>query len=226
MTSNRIYYSANKFKAVEYLGGKCKKCGENNIFKLCFHHLYEKDDSMSVLLHSHWDKIQKELDKCELLCINCHMETHYGEMDRNEKKILLEFKGVNRCEKCGYDKCNAALEFHHLDPKIKEFKMASVMHIKYENIQTLKENIENELNKCIVLCSNCHKYLHSDKNFFEKNKAEIFNKIKNKRHKQPKLNRLEIKNLYESGMKQIDIAKHFNTTKSTISVIIKDLKIY
>jgi hypothetical protein len=220
----RIYYNSNRLKSIKYLGDKCVKCGEDNIFKLCFHHLLDKENHLSSLLLCKWEKIQKELDKCELLCINCHMEKHYGEKDRNEKKILLEFKGELKCEECGYNKCMAALEFHHINPEDKEFQLSSIMHIKYETIQTLKENIEKELNKCIVLCSNCHKYLHSDIEFFEKNKEIIYSKmIRN--HKQSKIDRSEVEKLYKNGMKQIDISKYFNTPRSTISMIIKELKL-
>lgn len=225
--SNRIYYLANKLKAVNYLGGKCIKCGESENSKLCFHHLDPKvkDSKLNKFFLYRWDKIQKELDKCELLCMNCHMETHYGEKNRNEKKILLEFKGQLSCEMCDYDKCNAALEFHHLDPKKKEFKMSSVMHIKYENLQTLKENIEEELNKCQVLCSNCHKHLHSD-DFLEKNKSIILDKMDNKKHKREDLDRDKVKEMFNNGMKQIDIARYFKASKGTISIIIKKLQIH
>ena len=71
-----------KKKAVEYAGGKCQKCG---YFKytgaLQFHHLdsTKKDFELSMRkMGISWEKITKEIDKCILLCANCHAETHAG----------------------------------------------------------------------------------------------------------------------------------------------------
>lgn len=75
----------NKAKAVEYLGGKCVHCGLVSD-KLCvydFHHINpkEKEADPGSLLHYSWKRIQEELDKCILLCANCHRIEH--EKDNN-----------------------------------------------------------------------------------------------------------------------------------------------
>lgn len=66
--------------ALEYGGGKCQKCGYKRCARaLSFHHKdpTEKDFGLSARgLTRSWEKIKKELDKCILLCANCHMETH------------------------------------------------------------------------------------------------------------------------------------------------------
>jgi hypothetical protein len=69
------------------------------------------------------------------------------------KEECIDYKG-GKCINCGYNKCPAALEFHHRNPKEKDF---SVSHI---SVVTLNENIKKELDKCDLLCSNCHKELH------------------------------------------------------------------
>ena len=72
-----------KEKAVEYLGGKCEKCGyDKYIGALEFHHKENKDFGISArgLCHS-WNKLKKELDKCKLLCSNCHKEIEAGIME-------------------------------------------------------------------------------------------------------------------------------------------------
>jgi hypothetical protein len=71
----------NKQKAVDYKGGCCKRCG---IVSECldiydFHHINpnEKEDSLNRLMNSTWEYIVPELDKCDLLCSNCHKITHW-----------------------------------------------------------------------------------------------------------------------------------------------------
>jgi hypothetical protein len=70
---------AIKLKAVEYKGGKCQNCGYNKcIGAMDFHHLdpQEKDFTISGSAGK-WETIKNELDKCVLLCKNCHAEQHY-----------------------------------------------------------------------------------------------------------------------------------------------------
>ncbi|HEX8846567.1 MAG TPA: hypothetical protein VF791_18110 [Pyrinomonadaceae bacterium] len=68
-----------KIKAVEYKGGKCQKCGYNKcVGAMDFHHRnpHEKDFAISGNAGK-WENMKKELDKCDLLCKNCHAEQHY-----------------------------------------------------------------------------------------------------------------------------------------------------
>lgn len=72
-----------KIMAVEYKGGKCCKCGYNKcIHALEFHHLERSKKKFGLSgkgLTRSWKKIKKELDKCILVCSNCHKEIEYGE---------------------------------------------------------------------------------------------------------------------------------------------------
>ena len=66
-----------KLKAIEYLGGKCNRHGYNVYPQiLVFHHIKEKEFDIGNRLKLSWGKMQKELDKCELLCPNCHALAH------------------------------------------------------------------------------------------------------------------------------------------------------
>lgn len=71
-----------KEMAVEYGGGKCVVCGYDKCVRaLGFHHKdsEQKDFGLSARgLTRSWQKIQVELDKCILVCANCHMEIHDG----------------------------------------------------------------------------------------------------------------------------------------------------
>ena len=68
------------------------------------------------------------------------------------KKCLHNLK-INGCAICGYDKCDACLEFHHVKSEDKRF---------YINICTIhRKDIFDELNKCILLCNRCHREIHN-----------------------------------------------------------------
>lgn len=74
-------HRAFKLKALEYKGNKCQICGYNKCIRsLTFHHIdpNEKEFGIARDTSRNWSKIQKELDKCMLLCQNCHGELHDG----------------------------------------------------------------------------------------------------------------------------------------------------
>jgi 5-methylcytosine-specific restriction endonuclease McrA len=74
----------HKLKAIEYLGGKCAHCGivseHRGIYD--FHHIdsSEKEADPGSLMHYSWERIKKELDRCILLCSNCHRIEHGKEI--------------------------------------------------------------------------------------------------------------------------------------------------
>lgn len=80
LENKKSYRNKVKYKAVEYKGGSCIKCGYNKCMSaLDFHHVnpVEKDFSISGGTKS-FESIKKELDKCILVCRNCHSEIHAG----------------------------------------------------------------------------------------------------------------------------------------------------
>ena len=85
-------------------------------------------------------------------CKICRVE--YVQKRRVKIKVMaVEYKG-GKCIKCGYDKCIAALEFHHLDENKKDFSISKKGHCKSW------ESVKKELDKCVILCANCHRELH------------------------------------------------------------------
>ncbi len=69
---------ALKTKAVEYKGGKCSFCGYSRCMEaLTFHHLSGKDFGIAFKGYTRsWKKVLQELDRCILVCSNCHAEIH------------------------------------------------------------------------------------------------------------------------------------------------------
>lgn len=225
----KILTYAKKLKLINELGGKCGNCQSNSFFTLTFHHLNpnEKEFHYGRKREIRFSKLKSEMSKCELLCQNCHRELHFNEKNdgerRKDKLIFLEYGG-SKCANCGYDKCPAALTFHHKNPKQKEFWIGGLSE-RINSIDELADRIKNEIDKCDILCANCHVMEHSDVDFFNNNINKIYDKIDNYKEPQSKIDREIVKELYLSGKKQVEIAKHFNASKSTISDIIKSLKL-
>lgn len=87
-------------------------------------------------------------------CKDCH--SGYMKDRYRQKKIEIQDLKIGlKCAKCGYDKCGASLEFHHIDPSEKDETISRMISNNY----TL-DLVEEEIRKCIVLCSNCHHEFH------------------------------------------------------------------
>jgi len=71
------------------------------------------------------------------------------------KTMAVEYKG-GACCKCGYNKCIAALEFHHLNPEEKDFG------IGLKGYTRSWEKVKVELDKCILVCANCHREIEHE----------------------------------------------------------------
>lgn len=86
-------------------------------------------------------------------CKTCHK--NYVKSKYNERKEAVnEIKGVEGCVKCG-EKRSYVLDFHHKDPSKKD---ANISRITSNNNKM--ESIYSEIEKCVVLCSNCHREFH------------------------------------------------------------------
>ena len=81
-------------------------------------------------------------------CARCRSEA--VSRRRRAVKALLVDEAGGGCVICGYDRCQAALAFHHLDPASK--RMAVSANGKALAIQALRA----EARKCVLLCHNCH----------------------------------------------------------------------
>lgn len=86
------------------------------------------------------------------------------------KEKAIAYKG-GKCSICGYNKCNRALAFHHLDPETKDFS------ISHKGISRSWEKIKQELDKCILVCHNCHSELHE--NILREQNPDLYGRLNN-----------------------------------------------
>lgn len=84
-------------------------------------------------------------------CVKCRVQ-RISDRRRKIKQQAVDYKG-GKCEKCGYNRYIGALDFHHLDPKQKDFRLGSGSTISWDKTRA-------EVDKCILVCSNCHREIH------------------------------------------------------------------
>lgn len=116
--------------------------------KTCFKCKEEKPDA-------DFYKSGRTKDGLHCYCKVCCRETT-ASRKREYKKRIVEYCG-GKCVICGYDKCYAALEFHHPNPEAKEPDFRQIM--KNSAFEKQKELVKG----CMMLCANCHREIHQDK---------------------------------------------------------------
>lgn len=153
---------------------RCQSCGKTGLC-LSFHHKNPKEKSHTVTyMVTHifsWQHILDEINKCDVLCTNCHRKLHknddkgakywedsphkIAQLKRNMKRWFQTYKSSLKCEVCGENE-PCCLDFHHIEDKIQ--KLA-----RYVETAWSIEDVLKEMKKCRVLCGNCHREEH-DKN--------------------------------------------------------------
>ena len=73
---------------------------------------------------------------------------------RKVRRMAVAYMG-GRCSRCGYDDCLEALEFHHRDASQKDFGISAKGHSRSW------ARVRAELDKCVLVCANCHRALHA-----------------------------------------------------------------
>ena len=135
--------------------GVTKSCGCSRIENLNNH--LNHSESKCILCGK---TFVKNVDK-RLYCYECSPSglsaaDRIRFIKRNIKHRLIMYKG-GKCSRCGYDKCEAALQFHHLNPDEKEFTLSK---INLNDSNFTFETLLKEADKCILLCANCHAEEH------------------------------------------------------------------
>ena len=96
------------------------------------------------------EKAIERFNSCGM-CKSCHR----NRMRKKRREFKLDYIAYlgGICLRCGYKEHPAAMDFHHIDPSQKEFHLG-----KYQN--KLNDKVRKELDKCVLLCANCHRILH------------------------------------------------------------------
>lgn len=117
--------------------------------------IYDKTKSLTKtaqILGIHPKTVKKYV-----VVVKSEKKTNYDHIKAWRQKIkidLVNYKG-GKCVSCDYDKCISALEFHHLDPKEKDFSIG-------ESGKTRAfEKMKEEVDKCVLVCANCHREIHA-----------------------------------------------------------------
>lgn len=101
------------------------------------------------------DALRPEMAKCDVLCANCHRIVHYTSPEQDRRRWIHDEKRDEGCDRCG-ESNPACLDFHHFGDE-KDATVARLVSDKRS-----KECIRAEIERCRVLCANCHRKEHSD----------------------------------------------------------------
>ena len=78
------------------------------------------------------------------------------ELTTKNRKIAIDFLG-GKCSRCGYNRCQGALHFHHPDPSVKDD--AVFRRLRNRSAEIMKRVLAEQ--HCVLLCANCHAEEHS-----------------------------------------------------------------
>lgn len=150
-------------------------CGERDPVCLDFHHRDPATKTYSIgrniTRFSSMAVLKEEIEKCDVVCGNCHVKHHAGtrtlsltrkaqssarERAKREERwghaiAHAKRKGCTLCRE-GDHRC---LQFHHVDPAAKRFKIGDY------KLMPLRTDLWLEIQKCVVLCVNCHRRVHA-----------------------------------------------------------------
>ena len=131
---------------------RCIKCGELKALTN-FHKNKYKEDGYQIYCKPCRLTLVKGW-RLGVSIINKPLTNAKSPVRNNREYVLADKTSRGKCEKCGFDKHLAALHYHHLDSSTKKFRLSDVTS-KF----SIKE-VQEELDKCILLCANCHTLIH------------------------------------------------------------------
>ncbi len=131
---------------------QCSAFGTHNTSQLHLQHDQRKCPRCNLVLPK--EKFYRRRGKpfASTYCKSCSCQQTV-ERQRAFKQKCVDYKG-GCCQECGYKKCLSALEFHHIHPEHKDFSIAKA------RLTTFGSKVQTELDKCILVCANCHREIH------------------------------------------------------------------
>jgi len=159
----------------------CKRCNESRAATLDFHHPGAKRNGVSQMVNHGYSKrrIREEIDRCTVLCANCHRKEHANDSkgsielvsdsteragDGDADRSGSDIRGIRRdwverykrssdgCARCSVSN-PACLDFHH---PVQKAEGISEMLSRRRSL----EEIRREIADCVLLCANCHRIEH------------------------------------------------------------------
>ena len=225
----------------------CAHCGESDPLRLQFDHIQPELKLNCISQIQSVSKLQEEITKCRILCAKCHVkhtmlqnqQRKKGERQSNPAynaslaKLKKNKDYVNNLKislgGCQNKDCDDvfdlnALPFYEFDHQDDQVKHAAISIMTKNSTSFTK--IQEELEKCVLLCRYCHQKrtaIQREKRKFDADNGQT-RKQKPKIYKKPKLtteNIIEIHNLYSVHNKtQKEIAKQFKVARQQISLIL------
>lgn len=117
---------------------------------------------------THFHKRAAAKDGLQAHCKLCEKEKHRSQYLQAKRKIITrtitrrnqltqaykDWKSLQKCARCG-EQDEVCLDLHHLDPTEKEYSISVLARDSFGS-----EKWQRELDKCVILCSNCHRKVH------------------------------------------------------------------
>ena len=165
-TSVGVNRRRKRAELIVLAGGKCIECGieydgrNGPIFE--FHHVGTKKFPLTLLtMDRKRSDVLEELDRCQLICANCHYELHQanGDSAHSRRKAALLQRVGRSCQTCGFSpsgEAYAMMHFHHRNGDDKTTEIGKLLQSSVK-MKTANE----EIDKCVLLCANCHRIEHS-----------------------------------------------------------------
>jgi hypothetical protein len=156
-----------KAQLVTQRGSHCSDCSYSGpAAAFDFHHRDPAAKSFAIGTFSGpWEVLLSEAERCDMLCANCHRLRHAAEdvyskggavvdFRRRTKVRAVDYMG-SRCFECERTGPAALFDFHHMDAKDKAFGIGQ------DGIPRSWDKVVAELEKCVMLCANCHREAHA-----------------------------------------------------------------
>lgn len=112
----------------------------------------EKEFNISEGFSKPFNTLLKEIEKCDVVCANCHRHREHIRKANNKlhhiRELLISYK-QQPCAVCNIKYPWYCMDFDHIDPTTKLFNLAKP--------KGSKEDIILEIKKCEIVCANCHR---------------------------------------------------------------------